>query len=174
VESAISLFLADQNAAFAAAHDELYHERVEEHIPLSITLLYPFLAAESITDEHLEALREFFAGRPSLEFDLVRVAEFPGAVAYAVPEPDAELRATMRALWAEYPEHPPYGEPGSDPPPHATLARLQGPYARTREQVERRVGPLLPAHFVASEATLMAEYEPDRWQPRETFAFGAR
>jgi len=51
-----------------------------------------------VTQADLEGLRSFFAGRRSLQFDLTRVAEFPGVVVYAVPEPDGELRATMRAL----------------------------------------------------------------------------
>jgi hypothetical protein len=76
-------------------------------------------------------VRAFFAARPPLAFDLVRVAEFPGVVAYLVPEPDVELRALLRALWAQYPDYPPYGEPGGDPPPHATLGRLQGEHAIT-------------------------------------------
>jgi len=172
VETAVSLFLADQNPALAAAHDELYPERVGEHIPLSITLLYPFVPRESLTDAHLDAVRVFFAPRPPLVFDLARLAEFPGVVVYAVPEPEDELRATMRALWALFPECPPYGRPGFDPPPHATMARLEGPDAQTLDAVAKRVEDLLPARFVPSEATLMEEYEPDRWHVRATFPFG--
>ena len=127
METAVSLFLADQSQALAAAHDELYPERVDESVPLSIRLLYP--------------------------------------------EPDEELRTTMRALWATFPGCPPYGRPGFDPPPHATLARLEGPDARTLDEVARRVEPLFPARFLASEATLMEQYEADRWRVREAFAF---
>jgi hypothetical protein len=72
------------------------------------------------------------------------VTEFPGVVAYAVPEPDEELRATMRALWAMYPECPPYGQQGSDLPPHATLTRYANPDNATFEQAKKRVEPLLP------------------------------
>jgi 2'-5' RNA ligase len=172
METAVMLFLADQDPTLASAHDELYPERVDEHIPLCITLLYPFVPRESLTEAHLETLRDFFAARRPFAFDLTRLAEFPGLVVYAVPEPDDELRATMRALWALFPDCPPYGEPGGDPPPHATLARLVGPYPRTFDEVAGGVEGLLPARFVASEATLNAEYEPDRWRVRATFPFG--
>ena len=172
LDTSITLILDDQDAELAEAHWELYPERVGEDIPLSLTLLYPWKPARSVTPEHLDQLRTFFAGRSRLQFDLTRVTEFPGIVVYAVPEPDAELRATMRALWALYPEHPPYRRPGSDPPPHATLGRLEGDDAITLEQAEERVGGLLPVHCDVSRATLMEEYEPDRWRIREHFAFG--
>jgi hypothetical protein len=100
------------------------------------------------------------------------VAEFPGAVVYAVPEPDDELRAFMRRLWSRYPDTPPYGRTGTDPPPHATLARLDVPPPRTLEGVGRRVAGLLPARFVASQVTLMEEVESDVWRVRKHLRLG--
>ena len=116
----------------------------------------------------------FFAERPPLDFSLVRLADFPGAGIYAVPEPDEELRATMRALWARFPEYPPYGRPGTDPPPHASLGRhAADPDPETLvARAEARVGPLLPAPFVVREVTLMEMHEPDRWHVRTAFPFG--
>jgi 2'-5' RNA ligase len=168
----VALILGGQNAELAAAHDELYPERVAEHIPLSITLLYPWIPVDDLTEAELDGLSSFLAARPTFEFELTRVADFPGAVVYAVPEPDDELHALMRALWACYPDLPPYGKPGSDPPPHATLARLDVPPARTLEGVRTRVAGLLPARFVASEVTLMEETEPDVWHVRKRLPLG--
>lgn len=123
-------------------------------------------------DVDVERLGAFFESRPSLEFELTRLAEFPGKVVSAVPEPDAELRATMRALWALYPECPPYGERDGDPPPHCTLGRLEGDYAFTLEEVAERVEPLLPVSCVVEAATLMEEYESERFRVRTTLPFG--
>lgn len=172
LESAVTLFLTGHRE-LAAAHDELYPERVDEGIPLSLTLLYPFAPPDE-AEQHFGTLRELFADRPPLEFSLVRLAEFPGAVVYAVPEPDDELRATMRALWARFPGYPPYGRPGTDPPPHATLGRFAAdpdPDTLTA-RAEARVGTLLPASFLVREATLMEMHAPDRWHIRATFPFG--
>ena len=168
----MTLVLADSAPELAEAHDELYPVRMEEGIPLSLTLLAPFVPQEELRDEHVEELRAFFAPRRPLVFDLVRLDEFPGLVVYAAPEPEDELRATMRALWARYPEYPPYGRPGFDPPPHATLAQLGDDPDAVREAVARRAGPLLPVRCVAREATLFEEYEPDRCRVRATFPFG--
>ena len=175
LESFVTLVLAQQAPQLAAAHDELYPERVVEGIPLSVTLLYPFVPPSSLGDIELTALREFFASRPGFSFAISRVAQWEGGGAvYGVPEPDDALRATMGALWAAYPQYPPYGEPGGDPPPHASLTLDGGPdSSRLRERVEQRLAALLPARFEIREATLMEEFEPDRYRPRETVAFGA-
>jgi 2'-5' RNA ligase len=172
LDTALTLFLDDSDRELAEAHWELYPERVPEQIPLSLTLLYPWIPVESVIEAELEELGAFFRERPRFAFDLVRVSEFPGLVVYAVPEPDDELRALMRALWARYPEYPPYGRPGTDPPPHATLGRLEGEHAITREAAERRVEGLLPVRCDIRQVTLMEEHEPDRWHVRETFPLG--
>jgi 2'-5' RNA ligase superfamily len=172
LETSITLFLEHCDDALSQAHRELYPERIPEQIPFSLTLLYPWIPAADVTESDLEQLRAFFAERPPLEFELIRVAEFPGLVAYAVPEPDVALRATMRALWALFPQCPPYRRPGFDPPPHATLGRYEGPTPITFEQAKERVEPLLPVRCVVGEATLQEEYELDRMRVRETFRFG--
>lgn len=169
LETFVTLILEQADAALADAHRELYPERVAEQIPLSLTLLYPWVPAEAVTEADIGCLRTFFVSQSPFAFDLVRVAEFPGIVAYAVPEPDDELRAMMRALWALYPQHPPYGRQGYDPPPHATLGRLEGDDAITVEQARDRVEPLLPVHCEVREATLMEEYDLDRFRVRDSF-----
>jgi 2'-5' RNA ligase superfamily len=175
LESFLTLLLADQAPELAAAHDELYPERVPEGIPLSVTLLYPFIPPGSIGAPELEALREFFGSRPAFSFSISRVAQWEGRGAvYGVPEPDGELRATMRALWAEYPQYPPYGRPGSDPPPHASLTLAGGDDPDTlRARVEERLASALPSRFEITEAALMEEFAPDRCRLRETFRLAA-
>jgi hypothetical protein len=175
LESFLTLILADQAPELAAAHDELYPERVPEGIPLTVTLLYPFLPPESIGEAELAELRAFFASWPSFSFGISRVAQWEGGGAvYGVPEPDDELRALMRALWARYPQCPPYGVPDSDPPPHASLTLDGGSDPDTlRARVEERLRELLPVAFEIREVALMEEFEPDRCHVRETFRLGA-
>jgi hypothetical protein len=174
LETYLTLVLADQNPALAAAHDEVYSERVPERIPLSVTLLYPF-ATRSEVQLYRETLGSFFASQPPFDFELARLAQWDenGAV-YAVPEPEQPLRDVMRALWRLFPQFPPYGEVGGDPPPHASLTYTGGDdRAATLARVERRLKGLLPARFHLTEAALMEETEPDRWRLRETFRLGA-
>jgi hypothetical protein len=174
LETYLTLVLADQNPALAAAHDEVYPDRVPEQIPLSVTLLYPF-AARSEVQLYRETLRSFFDSQPPFDFALARLAQWEesGAV-YAVPEPEQPLRGLMRALWRLFPQFPPYGEEGSDPPPHASLTYTGGDdRAATLARVQQRLDGLLPAAFHITEAALMEETDPDRWSLRETFRLGA-
>jgi hypothetical protein len=172
LQTYLTLLLADENPMLAEAHNELYPERTVEGIPLSVTLLYPF-APRSLVDAYLERTGAFFAAQSSFEFDLASLAQWEesGAV-YAVPEPEQPLRDLMRSLWRLFPQFPPYGEVGGDPPPHASLTYTGGSdRVATRERVERRLEGLLPARFQVTEAVLMEESEHDRWRLRETFAF---
>ncbi len=173
LETFLTLILADQNPALAAAHDELYPERVPEGIPLSLTLLYPF-AAPSEVDRHFETLRSFFGSFPPFDFDLTRLAQWDeGGAVYAVPEPEEPLRGLMRDLWRRFPQFPPY-RVGGDPPPHASLTFTgDDDRAATRARVEYRLDGLLPARFHISEVALMEEFEPDRCRVRETFRLRA-
>jgi 2'-5' RNA ligase superfamily len=171
METAITLFLAEQAPELAKAHDELYPERVAENIPLSITLLYPFAPREELTEDELRMLRRFFASRQPLSFDIARVAQWKteSRAVYGVPEPEEALRSTMRALWELFPEYPPYGG-ADDPLPHASLTLVGGD--ATLADVEARLEGILPAHFDVQEVVLMEEHEPDAWRVRETFRFG--
>jgi hypothetical protein len=173
LQTYLTLVLADQNPELAAAHDELYPERVPEGIPLSLTLLYPF-ADRTGVEGYSAALSLFFASHEPFEFELAGLAQWDesGAV-YAVPEPEEPLRGVMRALWRLFPEFPPYGEVGGDPPPHASLTYTGGEdRAATRARVERRLEGLLPARFRIEDVALMEETDLDRWRVRETFRLG--
>jgi hypothetical protein len=138
-------------------------------------MLYPFVPARLLEERDLETAREFFASQPRLVFGLRRLAQWESGAVYAVPEPDDELRATMRALWKLFPECPPYGGVVDDPPPHASLTLSGGDDpAATLERAERRLDGILPVRFEVDEASLIEEYEPDRWHVRETFSVGSR
>ena len=83
-------------------------------------------------------LRDFFASRHPLSFDIARVAQWESGsrAVYGVPEPEQALRSTMRALWELFPEFPPYGG-ADDPPPHASLTLVGG----RRDAGRRRGAP---------------------------------
>jgi hypothetical protein len=174
LQTYLTLALADQSPELAAAHDELYPERIPEGIPLSLTLLYPFADRDEV-DEHRETLRSFFSTYEPFELRLARLEQWDeGGAVYAAPDPEEPLRGLMRALWRVFPQFPPYGEAGIDPPPHASLILTGGDDpAAARRRVEERLDGLLPATFAISEVALMEESEPDVWRLRETLRLGA-
>ena len=140
----------------------------DTRVPLHITLIYPFVLRRDVTAEVVSGLRAFFGKRPGPAFDLARVDEFPGDIAYAAPEPRDELIALIEELSAEYPETPPYGGRFAEIVPHATLAALDVADLHT---VKTRVEPFLPVRCKPSHASLVEEFGPDRWRELHALPF---
>ena len=144
-------------------------EAVELGIPFHITLLFPFTPREQLTAGLLAELRAFFAARRGFEFELARVAEWPGVV-YAVPEPDTALRDCMQALFLRFPQWPPYGGVHPEVIPHATLGEeVDAPSVRA--EIERRLAGHLPRRYKVDAGTLLEEFARREWRVRERFPF---
>jgi 2'-5' RNA ligase len=169
VETALVLVLGDA-APFDSVRRDYAVETVAEGIPFHLTLLSPFAPREELSDPLLADVRAFFAEQAPLEFTLTRIAMWPRVV-YAVPEPDTELRACMRALFDRFPQYPPYGGEFAEVVPHATLGE-EVDAAAVRADVERRVAPHLPKQYRLDTATLLEEFAPHRWRERERFPLG--
>lgn len=142
-------------------------ETVALGIPFHVTLLYPFAPRAELTDGLLSETRAFFAARRPFGFALTRIATWPRVV-YAVPEPDDGLRDLMQALFARFPQWPPYDGIHDDVVPHATLGE-EVDAAAVRDEIERRVAPLLPRRCQARDVALLEEFEPGSWRERERF-----
>ena len=167
--TAISILLDEIAPDVAEARYEL-HPQSRLHVPLHITLLFPFVLRRDVSADLLGELRSFFGNHSRPMFELTHVATFPDVVAYAAPEPDGALKRLTCELWSAYPETPPYGgEFGmSEPVLHATLAPLD---VANVETVRARVEPLLPVRCEPSHASLLEEFEPDRWRELEALPF---
>ena len=136
-----------------------------------MTLLYPFAPSDELDDDYLHMARDFFASRHPLSFDIARVAQWEGGGAvYGVPEPDGQLRATMRALWELFPEFPPYRRRGPGPAPHLSLTLDGGDDPTRCWPASRRLSGLCRP-FEVDEAVLMGEFEPDVWYVLQTLPF---
>jgi hypothetical protein len=170
LRTAITLMLDDAAPAVAAARAEL-DPAGARRIGLHTTLLHPFVPRSEVTAALVARLRSLFTPRGLTAFALTRVEEFPEVVAYAAPEPDADLIELTRSVWGEFPEFPPYEGSVGAPVPHATIVS----YSRvgvSLEEVRARLEPLLPVRCDLRGASLVEEYEPDRWRELEPLPFG--
>jgi 2'-5' RNA ligase len=169
VETALVIVLEDAEP-FDEVRRDFAVATVARGIPFHVTLLYPFAPHDELSAALLAEVRSFFAVQHPFEFELTRVATWPEVV-YAVPEPDTELRACMKALHARFPQWPPYGGIHAEVVPHATLGE-EVDAASVRAEIERRVAPHLPHRCQAPDVALLEEFAPDRWRERERFPFG--
>jgi len=164
------VIVLDDAEPFDEVRREFAVETFALGIPFHVTLLYPFAPREELSDQLLEETRAFFAGRPPFDFELTRVACWPDVV-YAVPEPDAELRACMQALFMQFPKWPPYGGIHEEVVPHATLGE-EVDAAAVHGEIERRVAPYLPRRCQARDVALLEAVTADRWRERQRFPLG--
>jgi hypothetical protein len=139
-------------------------------LPPHVTALWPFLPVEAADLAAERRLEEFLAGGPAFSFALTRVAELADA-AVLLPEPAAPFRALTQAIWAEWPEYPPYGGAFDDVAPH--LPAAIDPSASERAAIEEALAPRLPLPCRATEVLLVEETPAGPLRARRRFALGA-
>jgi 2'-5' RNA ligase len=148
--------LDDARPALEPVRSEFHAEAAARVIPLHITILFPFVSRVDIPERALEELCSPFS---PLDFSLTRLSEFPDVV-YAVPEPDDELLALVRADSRTRLRRGEF----EDVVPHATLSE-----GVPRETVERRCAALLPLACYVDQVALLVETAPDRWSDARRF-----
>lgn len=166
METALVIAIEDAEP-FDEVRRELMPQVVASGIPFHVTLLSPFGSDAELVDQ----ARAFFAEQVPFEFELTRVATWPDVV-YLVPEPDDELLALMKALFARFPQWPPHDGIHDEVIPHATLGEEVGA-AAVREEIERRVAPQLPHRCQARDVAFLEEFAPGLWRERERLPLGA-
>lgn len=127
-------------------------------VPPHVTLLAPCPGDTDAIDEVLDRITAF-----DVEFrELRRFTEVP--TLYLAPEP-AEPFVRLTAMLVErFPDWPPYGGLHDTVVPHLTVT--QGP---AEDAAEAAVAPKLPLHGRASEAVLLAEIAPGRFETAARF-----
>jgi 2'-5' RNA ligase len=139
---------------------------VEAHV----TVLFPWLPVDRITDRDERDLAAIFADTPPIDVRLAEFGRFP-TVLYLRPEPAEPFRALTRRVAARWPDHPPYGgEFGDDVQPHVTVAMDVSDEIQTF--VEKELVDALPVRDRLAEAWLVYS-DGERWRRRSTFPFRA-
>ncbi|HET9681201.1 MAG TPA: 2'-5' RNA ligase family protein [Candidatus Limnocylindrales bacterium] len=142
-------------------------------VPAHVTLLFPWLEPEAIGSPDIATLRRVVGGEPAFDLVLVAARAFPRrgdqpGTTYLVPEPAEPCIRLTRAIWAAFPDHPPYEGAFEAVVPHLTVADD----AARLEEVARIAEVALPAKRWVSEAWLIVEGEGGRWARRARLALG--
>jgi hypothetical protein len=90
-------------------------------VPAHVTVVYPFLPPDKITEAVISELRDLLA--PAVSFPCVfsRVSWFAQDVVWLAPDPAEPFRALTGLVWARFPECPPYGGAHPEVIPHLTV-----------------------------------------------------
>ena len=142
-------------------------------VPAHVTVLYPFVPPDQVTEATLDRLREAVADTMSFECRFDRVDWFGDDVVWLAPEPDKPFRALTEAVWRRFPDHPPYAGAHPDTVPHLTVGSTRvGDLAGLR-QAAADLLPVLPATARIDRVWLVAGTDaPDSWRTLAEFALG--
>lgn len=139
-------------------------------IPPHVTLLHPFVTAETV-EGALDGLRKLFAATPSFTVSFRELRRWP-EMAYLAPEPPEPFARLTEAIFERWPDYPPYEGIHETVIPHLTVA--YGDDVLLAE-VEADVAPHLPISVHVTEAVLLEELEPDvRWVVRARLPLSGR
>jgi len=170
-ESALIVAVPEAEPAVAALR-AAYDPAASWGVPAHVTVLYPFLPPDRIDAGVHTALRETVAAVPAFDLVFERTRRFGDQVLWLAPEPDAPLRALTAAVWARFPQTPPYGGQFADVIPHLTVTDGQPP--EVMDAAADRVRPWLPiAARVRAVRLMVGCPEPDAWQTVAEFPLAA-
>jgi 2'-5' RNA ligase len=132
-------------------------------VPAHITVLYPFMPPELITDAVLENVRIATSATCQFEFSLVRAERFPSTL-YLAPEPPAQFIALTESIAGRFPEFPPYGGQFSSIVPHLTVAQGSESQIRAAEASLLFAMQTQGAVTATCTALVLIENSTGRWR----------
>ena len=147
---------------------ERYDPTAAVGMPAHITVLFPFVLPNLLTDDDLARATDTFQRIRSFEFKLEQVGRFPESL-YLAPEPDEPFISLTEAIVREFPEYPPYGGKFTGIIPHLTVANRSAELSAIAEtellKIMKELGPI---HSVCNVVEL---YENSSGYWRWTQAF---
>ena len=100
---------------------ERFDPSAKQGVPAHITVLYPFMSPEFVSEQVLTVVRQALQSAAAFDFQLAEVGRFP-ATTYLAPEPVAPFVGLTKRLVESFPEYPPYGGEHEGVVPHLTVA----------------------------------------------------
>lgn len=124
-------------------------------VPAHVTILFPFADAADVDET---AVAELMAPFAPFDFELDEFEQFDGGLAWLRAEPSERFVALTNAVWARFPDHPPYEGVHDVLIPHLTISNV--PVALDID---------LPIRATVREVTLIEEDAHGRWSVRRRF-----
>jgi hypothetical protein len=169
-ETAVIVAVPEVEPAVAPYRGRLDHAATWG-VPAHVTVLYPFLPPDRIDAATLGALREAVDGVPAFDVTFDAVRWFGKDVVWLAPEPADPFRALTRAVWARFPDHPPYRGEYEHLEPHLTIGH--GKPAADLRAAEDAVARHLPLTARVDRALLIqGTAEPGSWHTRAELPLG--
>lgn len=140
-------------------------------VPAHVTVLYPFMSPERITNEMLRQVQSLVSTFSEFEFVLAKVCRFPGTV-YLAPEPASLFVAFTAGLGRLFPECQPYGGQHESLVPHLTVAQAG---ESELSEIESQLRTALPTRGISANCAelVLIENSSGRWCQFHSFQLAA-
>jgi 2'-5' RNA ligase len=143
-------------------------------VPPHVTILSPFLDSAAIDAVVHERLAAIARGEPAFDVAFRSVRRWPPSadgpgVVWLAPDPAEPFVRLTRAVWAAWPETPPYGRADDDLEPHLTIA-IDEP--SRFDAVEAEAARWLPFDREVRLMALLTEGADGRWSEAGTYPLG--
>ncbi len=143
-------------------------------MPAHVTLMFPFIECEMLTDASRDGLRVGMAGLPTFDYEFRSTGSFPG-VLYMRPEDQEPFVRAISVVRKLFPELEPYGDRALTPVPHLTVAHTssEAVLEEIRESFEADLEKHGSVSGTAAAATLM-RHTGTLWESADSFPFKGR
>lgn len=144
-------------------------------VPAHVTVLYPFLApVDATADTTSCAVRSAVASVRAFKCAFERTSWFGQDVLWLAPDPTGPFVELTRAVWAVFPQTPPYGGAhGDDVVPHLTVGELRNGTPEQLRQAEDDVRHSLPVTTRIDRVWLvLGNDQPASWRLAAIFPLG--
>jgi 2'-5' RNA ligase superfamily len=139
-----------------------------------VTVLYPFVPPSLLSAAVIASAAAAVAAVPGFDCRFADTGWFDDETVWLAPEPAGPFRALTAAVYAAFPQYPPFGGAYPEVIPHLTVGDRPDDGLASLRAAEAAVLPTLPVHTQVRHAWLMTGTRaPDSWQLRATFPLGA-
>lgn len=154
--------------AHVAALRSRFDASVHLGVPAHITILFPFMAPDQITQSVLAQAQAALSQVQSFAFSLNQVRRFP-ATAYLAPEPAEPFIVLTESLVRSFPAFPPFGGEHASIIPHLTVANGNASEAEVAAaELELEIQKSGPISGFCSSVSLL-ENSSGRWREMHVF-----
>lgn len=168
------LVLVPEADLVVGAHRQRFDRAASLGVPAHVTVLFPFVDPAEVDDVLVERLAAAVRRTPAFDCTFRSCAWFGDDVLWLAPEPQEPFRALTEAVFAEFPQCPPYEGAFADVVPHLTVGHAPHGTPPDLRAAEEAVAPRLPVTTRVERAFLLAgSDQPDSWQVLHELPLGA-
>jgi 2'-5' RNA ligase len=147
-----------------------YDPAAADGVPAHITVLYPFIPFEDLSNDVLRRVELIAAKTESFDFHISSTARFPDTF-YLQPDPDERfINLTLRIV-TEFPAYPPYAGRFDAIVPHLTVAHGAEENLLEAERQFRSAHPALDFRC-RCDSLVLIEKSSGRWLSNRVFPLG--